>query len=153
MVDHPLLDLSPIKKTLKLLGYAPQLLVRCEVASGGISGSAVFRLNWADETLILKVTEATAARHVKERAYREIHFYRSLAHQIPLTTPRVLASFTGEAGSALLLAAYRAAAPPALWHPHQFVEVARQLACLHAIYWDAVDRLSSLDWLPQRHAG
>lgn len=58
-----------------------------EVLPGGISGVATYRVRVANEYLILKIVEATHPRDVRERAAREILFYRNLTDRIPVHVP------------------------------------------------------------------
>jgi Ser/Thr protein kinase RdoA (MazF antagonist) len=119
-----------------------------EILQGGISGSTVYRLMGDAAPLILKITRPDAPDYVRARARREVGFYRTLAPAIPLALPRVLGLDTdGAGGSAVLLAAYRPPDPPAAWDAPRYLEVAAQLARLHAAFWNRMERLAALTWL------
>ena len=115
---------------------------------GGLSGSRVYRVTTAGGSLVLKMTPATASATALQRARREIAFYRHLAARLPLAVPRVRASAPDSPGGpALLLAAYRPPQPPDAWDTPSYITAARQLARLHAAFWDALAQLARWPWL------
>jgi len=82
-----------------------------------------------------------------ERARRERAFYQELAGHIPLRVPRLLATHDDSDAICLLLAAYQPSPPARLWQAYRYLEVAEQLARLHAAFWNQTDRLSRYPWL------
>lgn len=112
-----------------------------------ISGSHTFRLEFACEPTVLKVTLADSAPHVVQRARRELAFYRTLAADAPLRVPRVLASCADEDGFCLLLALHEPTPRPAAWTAEACDQAAREMARLHARFWGKTERLAELDWL------
>jgi Ser/Thr protein kinase RdoA (MazF antagonist) len=104
---------------------------------------------------ILKLTLPGSEAYVAERARREMQFYLHLAGEIPLRVPRLMSALDDEeVGTAILLAAYEAAAHPRTWGEARFVTVAEQLAGFHAVFWNRTGRLAAYEWLrrPQEEA-
>jgi hypothetical protein len=66
------------------VGQDPQRLQQYDLLHGGVSGSYTYRLHGFDAPCVLKVTTAGSASYVRERAQREIAFYRTLADAVPL---------------------------------------------------------------------
>ncbi|HEY6737575.1 MAG TPA: aminoglycoside phosphotransferase family protein [Actinopolymorphaceae bacterium] len=96
--------------------------------AGSASGAAVYLVEGSGGDVVLKATtsEATAAG-----ARRELNFYRALADDVPVRTPRVLGLHEEPGLSCLLL---EVALPPreaAAWSGEQWVEAAAQLGRLH----------------------
>ena len=75
---------------------------------------------------------------------REAGLYRSLATQLPMPTPALIAA--DQAGSWLVLEAVEAAAP-APWDLNTFGQALGLLARLHERFWDLADDLSAYPWL------
>src|SRR5262249_54776626 len=98
-------------------------------------------------------TAARSAPHVRERARREIAFYRELAASVPLRVPRVMGMQADAAGFALLLAAYEPAPPPEMWRGEHFLIAPAPLARFHAVCWDQTGRLDAVPWLPRPRRG
>jgi len=146
MNDTCAVDPAVIMETLARLGVDPGSLQRYAVLNGGISGSQVVRV-WCDAGQLVLKTSVAPSTIVRERAEREVAFYRMLAPVLPLATPTMLASSTDGRGSALLLTSYDAVEPPERWPERQYIEVAMHLARLHARYWDATDVLGVYSWL------
>jgi hypothetical protein len=143
-----------IAASLRRLGHDPGGLCEYHLLQGGISGSAVYRLQWPAEDLILKTTAPTSPPHVVARAWREALFFRHLAPHIPLRTPKLVAVHADEAtGVDILLAAYRSPLAPTQWSAGDYAAMAEQLAGFHAAYWDRTSEMSSLDWLRRPDAG
>lgn len=113
----------------------------------GVSGAATYRVTIDGTDAVLKLTSARSAPPVRERARREIAFYRELAASVPLRVPRVIGGQTDAAGCALLLAAYEPAPPPKLWRDEDYVTAAEDLARFHAVFWDQTGRLDAVPWL------
>jgi hypothetical protein len=127
-------------------------LQQYDVLDGGVSGSYSYRLHGFDAPCVLKVTTAGSASYVRERAQREIMFYRGLAGAMPVAVPHVLADSIDpvSGASALLLAAYTEPFAPQDWQEAHYLEFTRQLAQLHAAFWDAAEQFASarFQWLP-----
>ncbi len=142
-------DSDIIADCLTALGVRQACLAN-ERLPGGISGSHTYRLDLADYQAVLKVTLTASEPFILQRVQRELAFYRMFAAQVPTRVPEVLASCANEAfACCLLLTAYDAVSPPHLWKEADFLEVAEQLADLHARFWDqATELLSAYPWLP-----
>ena len=124
------------------------LSAQLELLSGGVSGASTYRVRGLPEPCVLKVIAAESAAYVRARGYREIRFYDELAARIQLHTPRVLGSLIEESGScALLLAAYTPMKPASELNGAEFVEIAKQLASFHAVYWNRADQFDAFSWL------
>src|SRR5690242_19388617 len=93
---------SRIAPYLAVMGYGPGDIRAARVLQEGISGADTYRLTLAVGDAVLKVTAQSKGRLATERAARELAFYRELAAQLPLPTPRLLAWAADDAGSALL---------------------------------------------------
>jgi hypothetical protein len=116
----------------------------------GMSGSRAYRVSFGGHEAVLKVTDPEAPSWVLARARRELSFYLTLASHIPLRVPELLAGRDDDAvGICLFLATYAPTPPPAQWPADDAVEVARQLARLHASFWGSTGRLASYTWLRQ----
>lgn len=98
--------------------------------TGSMSGSGVYRVTVARRDCVLKVTPAGPGQ---SQAVRELTFYRSLADTAPVRTPTLLEYATTDDLTALLLSAHSPTPPARAWDSAGWVEVAGQLAALHAI--------------------
>jgi Phosphotransferase enzyme family len=119
------------------------------VLGRGISGAATYRVTIDGTDAVLKLTAARSAPHVRERARREIAFYRQMAAHVPLRVPGVIGAHTDAEGFVLLLAAYEPAPPPETWQAERYLTAARQLARFHAVFWDRVGPLDACPWVLQ----
>jgi Ser/Thr protein kinase RdoA (MazF antagonist) len=97
--------------------------------TGAASGSGVYRVRIDGTEAVLKVTTADRGQ---SNARRELTFYRTLASQVPVTTPTLLRYADNDDLTALLLSAHTPARPAQQWHRSAWLEVARQLAALHS---------------------
>jgi Ser/Thr protein kinase RdoA (MazF antagonist) len=97
--------------------------------TGSASGSGVYRVRVDGTEAVLKVT--TAGRG-QSNARRELTFYRTLASQVPVTTPILLRYADNDDLTAVLLSAHTPARPARQWRRSGWLEVARQLAALHS---------------------
>jgi Ser/Thr protein kinase RdoA (MazF antagonist) len=133
---------------LPVVGHDPRRLQLYDLLHGGVSGSFTYRLHGFDAPCVLKVTVAGSAPYVRERAQREIAFYRALAGVVPVAVPHVLADAIDpvSGASALLLAAYAAPLAAQGWQEAHFLAFARQLAALHAAFWNATEPFASAPW-------
>jgi Ser/Thr protein kinase RdoA (MazF antagonist) len=144
MTDHS----QRIRQWLARLGQAGDDHLEYEVLQGGISGAYTYLVDFGTGPKGLKLTEATSAPGVLQRAQRELLFYRELAPQVPLQVPQLLASYTDDTGaSALLFVAYRPPEPPDVWQEAHYWRVAQQLASFHARFWDKAEKLDPYPWL------
>lgn len=134
---------------LRWLGREPAnapLSVR--LLAGGLSGSSVYRLDSADEVVVLKVTAPSEHRQVLARARREALFYRDLAARVPVLVPRVLGLDLEETdGVVILLAAYEPSPLPDEWTEHTYAQVAHELGQLHATFWGKTETSALPEWL------
>jgi len=76
---------------------------------------------------------------------REAGIYRSLALQLPMPTPALIAA--DPAGSWLVLEAVEAAEPSGAWGGETFGEAVSLLAQLHERFWGLADDLATYHWL------
>jgi len=141
-----------IGRIAEAMGLAGRL-VGHKLTSEGISGSRTYRVWFGGRDAVLKVTDPEAAPLVRERARRELSFYRTLSDQIPVRVPELLGSCDHDVvGTCLLLGRYTPPPPSAQWPVDDAVEVARQLASLHAAFWDKQEQLHEYAWLRQLRA-
>ena len=139
--------LSLIAGCLARMGHC-STVTGYEVLQGGVSGSHSYHVQLAAGAAVLKVTLVGSEPYIYTRAKREVQFYRTLADRIPLQVPHMLSSFEHDAfGLCLLLAVYRPVDPPQAWQETDYLQVATQLADLHALYWGKVDQLARFPWL------
>lgn len=125
-----------------------------QVLQEGISGSHVYRIQLATDTVILKVALAKSEPYVFQRAQREFNFYRTLAGRIPLTIPCMLSYYTDDDfGICILFAAYQPSGSPKAWQEEDYLEVAKQLASFHALFWKKTEELSEFPWLRKPSLG
>ena len=80
---------------------------------------------------VLKYAPAHASPGLQADLRRELAFYRELAPTLPIATPRLVASWEGVEGCALLLEAHSPALPAEAWTPGMYVWAAQLLAGLH----------------------
>ena len=130
---------------LAALGYASPPAY--DTLQEGISGADTYRLRLPTGKAVLKLTPRDRGAVATARAAREIGFYRELAGALPLRTPRLLGTLEDGAGYALLLAAYAPSPPAPRWPAADFLAAARDLAALHAAYWNQAPRLTGYAWL------
>ena len=104
MPDHS----QRIRQGFTLLRQARDDDLEFEVLQGGVSEAYTYLVDLGAGPKVLKLTAATSAPWVLQRAQRELLFYRELAPQVSLRVPRLLASYTDGTGTnALLFVAYR----------------------------------------------
>jgi hypothetical protein len=148
MHAHAGTQVRAVRRWLEVLAYPRREVSRVVALRSGASGASTYRVEFGDETLILKVVAPGSPPHILERGWREVLFYRHLAPLVPVRTPEVLASHgPSPDGRAVLLRAY--AAPPGIasWVPARYRTAASQLAALHASYWNRTDELHHFAWL------
>jgi Ser/Thr protein kinase RdoA (MazF antagonist) len=116
-----------LKRAMGALGRDVQLGVGLP---GSASGSGVYWVRIDGDDAVLKVT--TADRGL-ENARRELTFYRTLADQVPVGTPRLLEFADRDDLTVLLLSAHTPARPAPEWSRSAWLELVRELAALHSI--------------------
>jgi Ser/Thr protein kinase RdoA (MazF antagonist) len=141
-----------IGRIFDAMGLTHQLTGQ-ELTSEGLSGSRTYRVWFDGHDAVLKVTDPQAASWVRERGQRELSFYRILASQVPLLVPELLGS-TDDAvvGTCLLLKRYISIRSTMAWPADDVLELARQIASLHAAFWEKDDELAQYPWLRDLHA-
>jgi aminoglycoside phosphotransferase len=150
MADEVASHMQYIEQWLQLLSYPPRGEIDFEVLRAGQSGAMTYRLRVSGEVLVLKIIPVKSAPYVLKRGERETLFYTLLAASIPVLTPKVVACYGPDArGCALLLKAYDSLQAIARWPETDYQTAARQLARLHAAYWDKTDTLQPYTWLRQ----
>jgi aminoglycoside phosphotransferase (APT) family kinase protein len=112
----------------------------------GASGAGVHRVRVGGEDAVLKVTGPGPTR---ELARRELTFYRSMADGMPISTPRLLRSLDDEQVTALVLTAHRSSPPAVEWSRTAWLDLARQLATLHALPIPSGNHWLGTSWLGQ----
>jgi thiamine kinase-like enzyme len=119
-----------------------------EVLTAGVSGSHTYRVQFAADPIILKVTLANSEPYILQRAQREFEFYRTLSNHVPVRVPNLLSSHADSGfGVCILLRAYQPAAPATTWREADYDKMARQLAMLHAQFWRKANVLAPYAWL------
>ncbi|WP_432949844.1 aminoglycoside phosphotransferase family protein [Kribbella sp. CA-253562] len=116
------------------------------VETRGASGAGVHRVRAGSEDAVLKVTGSDESR---ELARRELTFYRTMAGRMPISTPRLLRSLDDEHVTALLLTAHRPSPPAREWDLAAWLDLASQLAVLHALPIPSENHWLGTSWLSQ----
>lgn len=114
-----------------LLGErVPGDLVDVRTMAGGASGSAVYGLTVAEPAgeFVLKVASRPWLR---ERARREVTFYRELASHVPVLVPEFFMGGEVDGSTYLLLAAAGLPTEAERWSERQWIELATELGRLH----------------------
>jgi Ser/Thr protein kinase RdoA (MazF antagonist) len=96
--------------------------------TASLSRSGVYRVRLGSVGAVLKVTGADEGH---EGARRELAFYQTLAREVPVATPRLLAYVDDAELTALVLSAHTPGPAARDWTLSDWLEVARQLAALH----------------------
>src|SRR5689334_8896581 len=96
-----------IAEWLPRVGRDPGQIGWYELLTGGVSGSYTYRLRGVEGPCVLKLTQAGSPAYMRQRAQREVRFYRTLAGSLAVRVPRLLASAIDRktGASVLLLAA------------------------------------------------
>lgn len=119
-----------------------------QTLAAGVSGSRVYRLRRADDSVILKLTLPHTELYVWARAQREFTFYETLAERLLVRTPCLLAGCADQDfGFCMLLTAHQPVA--GAWQTTDYTDMAAQLADLHARFWANPEELAVYNWLRQ----
>lgn len=105
-------------------------LVDVRTMAGGASGSAVYKLTVVEPAgeFVLKVASQPWLR---ERARRELTFYRELASHVPVLVPEFLMGGEADGSTYLLLAAAGLPTEAERWSEQRWIELATELGWLH----------------------
>ena len=136
-----------IEYFLRRMQHSPEQLQHYHLLQGGISGATTYRLRMTDKELVCKITRTNSEPHVFARAFRELSFYLTLAPHLPVRVPEVVGYVQDERGIALLLTAYQPSPPASQWQEQHYLEIARQLGRLHALFWKRTTQLAQYSWL------
>ncbi|TCM45018.1 aminoglycoside phosphotransferase (APT) family kinase protein [Kribbella sp. VKM Ac-2568] len=98
--------------------------------AGGASGSAVYGLS-VDQPAGEFVLKVASRPGLRERARREVTFYRELAAQVPVLVPEFLVGGEVEGSAYLLLTAAGVPTDAKRWSELRWTELATELGRLH----------------------
>lgn len=115
---------------------------------GSVRGlRATFRTVRAPQTIDLVVKEplGTTRAGLAGVGRREAGLYQSLASQLPVSTPQLVAA--DPLGGWLILEHIQDGLPPAAWTADDYLAATRALAGLHERFWDLGEDLSYFPWL------
>jgi thiamine kinase-like enzyme len=136
-VDDQLLD--------SILGLGWGLQPPAKRLAGSLSGAGVFRVQTpSDDDVVVKVALNGPIRHL---AQRELDFYQELSSRVPVLTPRLLRHTANDELIALMLSAHTPMPPAREWRGDAWLDVARQLAMLHATPLSDRERWTMPSWL------
>ena len=147
------LDVARDGKVAEYLGrvrFDPGGLRRVSVVGEGISGAEKFLISFPGHDVFLKVAHRADGAAGWERARRECAFYRDLADRVPVWLPYLLSSRADEDSIVMLFVAYDSH-PAQLWDHGDWLEVVRQLARMHGLYY-GLRGIEGLRWLPPKVA-
>lgn len=85
------------------------------------------------QAAFLKLTPASLGTQTLDGARREVRFYRQLANEVPVRTPRLLGAFETGAGVVLLLASAGEQVKAEAWNHPAWTTLGRDLAGLHSV--------------------
>jgi len=117
-------------------------------AIGRVRGALVsFETRRGSEQLSLVVKEPRGATRTSlaGAGRREVGVYQSLASQIPLRTPSLIAA--SPAGDWLVLDWVRSVREPGAWKPEDYARALENLAQLHDRFWGLSEDLEAYPWL------
>jgi hypothetical protein len=97
--------------------------------------------------LVYKQSHGTTRKGLSGAGLREILFYRNLASQVPLATPKLIASHND--GEWLVLEMVHALRGPEQWTSTDYLTAVEGLVALHERFWGLRDHLETYHWLPQ----
>jgi Ser/Thr protein kinase RdoA (MazF antagonist) len=132
-----------LARVVRSLGWDVE--VEGEELAGSASGAAVYRVRVDGGDAVLKVTVGAG----RANARRELAFYRTMADQVPVATPKLLRSADNDELTAMLLSAHTPARPAREWTQSAWLDVARQLAALHSMPLPDEQPWTEQSWLQQ----
>lgn len=94
---------------------------------------------------VVKEPRGTKRAGLAGGGLREVGVYRSLAQQLPVQTPALVAADSN--GSWLVTEAIAADLTPDRWTADDYARAIRTMAALHERFWDLSDDLSVYSWL------
>jgi aminoglycoside phosphotransferase (APT) family kinase protein len=124
-------DEGEAERWWRLLGERVQgELVEVRTMAGGASGSAVYALVVEEPAgeFVLKVASRPGLR---QRARREVTFYRELASHVPVLVPEFVVGGESDESTYLVLAAAGVPAEAERWREQRWIELATELGRLH----------------------
>lgn len=110
--------------------------LRAEYQAGGTSGSCA---------LVLKEPQGITRAGLAGAGRREAGVYRSLAAELPLATPRMLAASV--TGNWMVFEALRPVRDAAAWRPEDYWTALDGLIRMHDRFWDLGEDLAAYPWL------
>ena len=96
-------------------------------------------------SLVLKEPRGTTRAGLAGAGRREVGFYQSLAGQLPMRTPGLIAAAV--TGDWMILEAVRPLRRPDRWKPDDYGKAIQGLAALHDRFWGLGDDLEAFPWL------
>jgi hypothetical protein len=136
---------------LQVRGLAEQPLAQLRLPGRAAEGVRGLRVEYlaGDDLLgldcVVKEPMGVARPGLIHPGVREAGVYRSLALQLPMPTPALIAA--DGAGSWLVLEAVEAAEPPGAWDSETLTDAVNLLARLHERFWGLADDLVAYNWL------
>lgn len=134
--------------SLWVLSAQPMTMTHLRPAIGRVRGMVVeYETKAGRETcrLVLKEPRGTTRTGLAGAGRREVGVYRSLASQLPLATPELIAA--SSVGDWLILEEIRPARDPVHWEPHDYLAAIDGLVTLHDRFWNLGEDLSVFTWL------
>lgn len=136
--------------SLKVRDIEPLSLSQRRPAVGRIRGIlATFegRAGMDSLRLVLKEPQGTTRAGLAGAGRREVGFYRSLAMEVPLDTPDLIAG--DPTGDWLLLELLEMRRQPGKWEIEDFFQAVDALADLHDRFWNLAQDLEVFAWLSE----
>jgi len=135
--------------TLQVTGLAEQALpVALQSSRGSVRGLCVtYTAGALTSTVdcVLKEPAGDVRPGLANAGVREAGIYRSLAIQLPMPTPALIAADPG--GAWLVIEAVEAEAGLEIWSAEQYQQALALLARLHERFWGLADDLGAYPWL------
>jgi hypothetical protein len=133
---------------LRILDVRPNTLPRRRPSVGRIQGVSVEyegEQGRGSVDLVVKEPQGTTRTGLAGAGRREVGVYRSLAGQLPLRTPKLIAASPG--GDWLLLEDVSSARDASRWRPQDYLAAVDSLAHLHDRFWGLGEDLDAFPWL------
>jgi hypothetical protein len=118
--------------------------LRVEYVAGSLGGGE-FRGQTLSVDCVVKEPRGVTRPGLASGGLREVGVYRSLAPQLPMQTPALIAA--DPAGSWLVLEAVPTGLPAADWTADDYRRAVRALAALHERFWNLAEDLQVYPWL------